>query len=175
MALRAEAHRAAYQTAWAWRAKPKRSSSPPYGARPVGRRSPRAEAGAHVVEQGWRRPAVQLEAIGLLIGAKRRARQHAGLAVELVRIEAELGEPALHRLHVGGAQLRGLAPRRLERFWIENAVAQVADEQHIKIGEIVVLDHEVILRRQERRPVGALGHQQRSRLGKLVGRKFATI
>src|SRR5215468_2747749 len=181
MALRAEAHRAAYQTAWAWRAKPKRSSnteqalSPPYGARPVGRRSPRAEAGAHVVEQGRRRPAVQLQAIGLLVGAKRRARQHAGLAVELVGIEAEFGEPALHRLDVGGAQLRGLAPRRLERARIEHAVAQVADEQHIEVGEIVVLDDVVVLRRQERWPVGALRHQQRRRLCELVGREFSAV
>src|SRR5262249_47792143 len=113
----------------------------------------RADAGAHVVEHGGGRAAIQFLAPWPLVRARRRTGQHAGLAVELVAIEAEVGEPALHRLDLCGAQLRGLAPRRLERPRIENAVAQVADEQHIEVGEIVILDDVVVLRRQERWPV----------------------
>src|SRR6516225_7315751 len=47
--------------------------------------------GLHVGKQRRGRPAIGLEPIGLLIGAQRRAREHAGLAVDLVFVDAELG------------------------------------------------------------------------------------
>src|SRR5215204_2148776 len=50
--------------------------------------------------------------------------------VELVLIDTELGERALHRLDLCGAQLLVLAPRSLERARIADAVAQMFDEQH---------------------------------------------
>src|SRR5262249_8666349 len=68
----------------------------------------------HVLEHRRGRPAIDLEPVRLLIGSERRAREHAGLAVDLVLVEAELGERALHRLDLRGAQLRVLAPWRLE-------------------------------------------------------------
>jgi hypothetical protein len=34
----------------------------------------------------------------------------------------------------------------------DHAVGEMADEQHIQVGEIVFLDDEVVLRGQERRP-----------------------
>src|SRR5205823_2813823 len=50
--------------------------------------SPRLIAAAeHMVEHRLRRPAVEREAVLLLVRAERRARQHAGLAVDLVLIE----------------------------------------------------------------------------------------
>src|SRR5262249_35638341 len=85
----------------------------------------------HVVEHRRGRPAIDLEPVRLLIGAERRAREHAGLAVYLVLVEAELGEGALHRLDLGGAQLGVLAPRRLEPTRIGDALAQMADEQYV--------------------------------------------
>src|SRR5690606_22333851 len=42
-----------------------------------------------------------------------------------------------------------------------DAVAQMADEQDIEIGIIVVLEHEVVLRREEGGPVAALRHEER--------------
>src|SRR5258707_15864413 len=83
----------------------------------------------HVVEHRRGRPAIDLEPVRLLIGAERRTREHAGLAVDLVLVEAELGEGTLHRLDLGGAQLRILAPWRLEPTRIGDALAQMADEQ----------------------------------------------
>src|SRR5438477_848821 len=136
----------------------------------------------HVGEYRRRRPAIDLEAIGLLIGAERGAREHAGLAVDLVLVDAEPNERALHRLDLVGAQLRRLAPGRLERARIADAFAQVADEQHVEIGEIVFLDHVVILQHEEGWSIGALGQQQRCRLAKLrrarpppVGRRVAAL
>src|SRR5499433_1219744 len=118
----------------------------------------------HIVEhrRGW--PAIDLEPVRLLIGAERRAREHAGLAVDLVLVEAELGQRTLHRLDLRGAQLRVFAPWRLERTRIGDALAQMADEQHVEIGEIVFLDDVIVLKREERRPVGAFRQQQRRRL-----------
>src|SRR5262247_807770 len=107
----------------------------------LGKGSVPLHAPAHVVEHRRGRPAVDLDAVGLLISAERRAREHAGLAVDLVLVEAELGERALHALDLRRAQLRVLAPWRLERTRIVDALAQVAYEQHVEIGEIVFLDH----------------------------------
>ena len=50
-----------------------------------------------------------------------------------------------------------------------HAVAEMADEQHVQIGKIVFLDHEIIFRGQKRRAVDAFGLQQRRRL-RLFGR-----
>src|SRR2546423_1842107 len=44
----------------------------------------------HVLEHGPCRPAIDLEPVCLLIGAERRAREHSGLAVDLVLVEPEL-------------------------------------------------------------------------------------
>src|ERR1700694_3565929 len=86
----------------------------------------------HVGEQRRGRPAVGLEAVRLLVGAERRAGAHTGLAVDLVLVDAEPGQGALHGLDLAGAQLRVLAPGRLERARIGDALAQVADEQHVE-------------------------------------------
>src|SRR5262245_52369722 len=132
-------------------------------------------AALHVLEHGRGRPAVDLDVVRLLIRAERRAREHAGLAVDFVLVEAELGERALHGLHLCGAQLRVLAPRRLERPRIADALAQVPDEQHVEIGEIVFLDDVIVLEREERGPIGALGQQQRGGLVELGGGGLAPI
>ena len=47
------------------------------------------------------RPAIDLESILLLIVAERRARQHAGVAVDLVVIKAPRGEDLLHAVEIG--------------------------------------------------------------------------
>src|SRR4051812_12165762 len=86
----------------------------------------------HVREHVGRRPAVDLEPILLLIGAERRAGQHAGLAVDLVLIHAERGQLVLHGLDLRGLELRTLHPGMLERLAAGDAVAQVADEQHVE-------------------------------------------
>src|SRR5208283_3230466 len=61
----------------------------------------RGRMAAHVVEHRGARPAIELEAVRLLVGAERGARFHAGLAVDLVLVEAAGGENVLHRLDVG--------------------------------------------------------------------------
>src|SRR6516162_4480951 len=94
---------------------------------------------SHMAKHSGSRPAVDLQAVLLLIGAERRARLHAGLAVDLVLIEALRGQRLLHRLDIGGAHDRGLAPRRLKPAGIADAVAHMPDEQHVKVGEIVLL------------------------------------
>ena len=72
-----------------------------------------------------------------------------------------------------------LRPRRLERCRLRprigDAVAQMADKQHVEIGEIVFLDDEIVLGGEERRAVEAGRLQQRSGLGALGGRKHAAI
>src|ERR1700722_5183548 len=98
----------------------------------------------HVREHRGGRPAIDLQAIALLISAERGARQHAGLAVDLVMIVAAIGQDFLHAVEIAGRQLRDLAPRCLERTRLKHAVAQVTDKQHVEIGEIVLLDREVI-------------------------------
>src|ERR1700733_2560459 len=116
----------------------------------------------HVREHRGGRPAIDLQAIALLIGAERSTRQHAGLAVDLVMIVAALGQDFLHTVEIAGWQLRDLAPRRLERARIEHAVAQVTDKQHVEIGKIVLLEREIVVGREERGSVqsGRL-HQRR--------------
>ena len=116
-------------------------------------------------------PAIDLEAGGFDRRPAPRA-SSSRLAVQLVAIEADAREVALHRLHVGGAQLGRRRPRRRERLRAGHAVAEMADEQHIQIGEIVFLDHEVIFRGQERRAVDPLRLQQRGRLRLLGGAKL---
>ena len=98
------------------------------------------------------------------------------VGAERPRTSAEMADA--HGAHIQtaidlfGAELRVLAPWLLERPRINDAVAEMADEQHIEIGEIVFLDDEVILRGQELRPVDALRLQQRRRLRELGGGKF---
>src|SRR5262249_52150183 len=127
------------------------------------------------IDAGRRGPAIDLEPVRLLIGAKCRAREHAGLAVDLVLVHAELGERTLHRLDLRGAQLRVLAPWRFERARVADALAQMADEQHVEIGEIVFLDDVVILEREKGRSVGAVGQEQRRRLVELGRSGLAAI
>src|ERR1700722_982615 len=115
----------------------------------------------HVSEHRGGRPAIDLQAVLLLIGAERGARQHPGLAVDLVMIVAARGEDFLHAVEIAGRQLRDLAPWRLERARVEDAVAQVTDKQHVEIGEIVLLDREIIGGRQKRRTIKPGGLYQR--------------
>src|SRR5262249_23850169 len=129
----------------------------------------------HVVEHRRGRPAIDLEPVRLLISAERRAREHAGLAVDLVLVEAELGERALHGLDLRGAQLRVLAPWRLEPTRIVDALAQMYDELHVEIGKIVFLDDVIVLEREERRTIGALRQEQRRRLVELRRGGLAAI
>src|SRR4029077_912373 len=129
----------------------------------------------HVVEHGGGGPAIDLEPVRLLIRAQGRAREHTRLAVDLVLVEAELGKRTLHRLDLRGAQLRVLAPRRLERTRVADALAQMADEQHVQIRKIVFLDDVVILEREKRRSVSALGQEQRRGLVELGRSGLAAI
>ena len=57
---------------------------------------------AHRTQHRFARPAIHLEASRFL-GAKRRARLHPGLAIQLVTIEAEVCKLALHGFDVGSA------------------------------------------------------------------------
>src|SRR3954447_7647182 len=151
---------------WAPRSKPGRAPRPGFFffwlALCLRRRLDRAQ---HL----FARPAIDLEACGLLVGAERSARLHARLAVDLVLVEPRAREPALHRLDIPGSQLLRGRPRRRERLRARHAVGEMADEQHVEIGEIVFLDDEVVLRGQEGRAVDAFGLQQRGRLGLLGG------
>src|SRR5260221_364765 len=78
---------------------------------------------------------IGVETGGLRMGAERRAGLHPRLAVELVLVEPDPRQMTLHRLDVLGAQLRRRRPRRCERQRTSHAVAEMADEQHIQIGE----------------------------------------
>src|SRR5436305_10058689 len=95
------------------------------------RRSIPAGPAAHVVEHGGGRPAVEFQPVRLLIGAEREAGLHAGLAVDLLGVITELGEAALHLLELRALELHHVAPRRLEGAAVENAIAQLPDEQHV--------------------------------------------
>src|SRR5437868_9745171 len=81
----------------------------------------------HVIENGLRRPAVERKAVLLLVGTERRARQHAGLAVDLVLVKSTPGERLLHALHRGRRQLHHIAPRLLERSRVRAPVRQMPD------------------------------------------------
>src|ERR1700748_382097 len=56
-------------------------------------------------QHGFARPAIYLEAGRFLVGTERRTGLHPGLAVDLVGIETDTRETALHGFDVGGAQL----------------------------------------------------------------------
>src|ERR1700693_3288548 len=60
----------------------------------------RGRMAAHVGKDRGRRPAIELYAVCFLIGAERGPRLHAGLAVDLVLIEAARSEDVLHRLDI---------------------------------------------------------------------------
>src|SRR5262249_10707751 len=77
-------------------------------------RSPLPPTCLHLLQHGGGRPAIELEVVALLIGAERRAGQHAGLAIDLVVVIAARREHFLHADEIGRRQLRDLAPRRLE-------------------------------------------------------------
>src|SRR5882757_5487637 len=74
-----------------------------------------ASAPVHRAQHRLARPAIDLQPGLLLIGTKRRAGLHPGLAVELVLVETDSRQLLLHRLDVGGAQLPRGRPRRHER------------------------------------------------------------
>src|ERR1700744_5655714 len=74
------------------------------------------------------RPAIHLQSGALLVGAERRARLHAGLAVDLVVVEADARQSALHGFDVLGAQLRRGRPWRCKSKRTHHAVGEVADE-----------------------------------------------
>src|SRR5262245_35577161 len=129
----------------------------------------------HVLKHGGGRPTVDLQSVFLLIRAERRAREHAGFAIDLVLVETEPGQPFLHQLDIRGLELRILAPRRLELAPAGYAVAQVADEQDIEIRKIIVLEDVIILRREEGRTVTAFRLQQRGVVVQLRRTELATI
>src|SRR5439155_20534597 len=100
----------------------------------------------HRTQHRFARPAIDLEAGGLLIRSQCRARLHARFAVELVLVEADPRQMTLHGFDIRGAQLRRSRPRGRERLRVHHAVGEMADEQHIEVGEIIFLDDEVVLR-----------------------------
>src|ERR1700691_3432617 len=104
-------------------------------------------------EQRRRRPAIDLESVALLIVTERGARLHPGLAVDLVVVVAARGENFLHAVEIAGGKLRDVAPRRLERPRIDDAIAEMPDEQNVEVGEIVFLDEEIVLGSEEGRAV----------------------
>ncbi len=104
---------------------------------------------AHMVEHFGRRPAIDMQPIGLLIRAERGAGFHAGLAVDLVAVDAQFRQPLLHAFDVGGFHLHNLAPRCLKWPWIGNPVGHMADEENVQVREIVFLDDEVVLRHEK--------------------------
>src|SRR5262249_32469655 len=124
---------------------------------------------AHVVEHSGSWPTIELETVGFLVGAERRAGLHAGLAIDLVLVEPARGQSLLHRFHVGGTHQRALAPWRLEMTGIHDAITHMADEQHVKIREIVVLDDEIILWGQKCRSVDSSRLQHRGGFGEFIG------
>src|SRR5262245_44756468 len=117
----------------------------------------------HVIEHGAGRPAIELEPVRLLIRAEGGPRHHAGLAVDLVGIERARREVTLDRLDLFRPQLRSLAPRVSKRPRAPDPVGEIADKQNVQVREIVVLEHVIVLQREECRTVGAFGQQQRGR------------
>ncbi|KAG5734512.1 hypothetical protein E4T56_gene14407, partial [Termitomyces sp. T112] len=101
-------------------------------------------SGRHCI--AW--PAIDLESCRFLIGPERSARQHPGLAVDLVLVEPDARQVFLHRLHRRRAQLRRSRPRRRKGLRTGHAIGKMTNEQHVEIGEIILLDDEVVLRRQ---------------------------
>src|SRR5208282_2437329 len=97
-----------------------------------------------------------------LFAARLHMRQHGGLAVDLVVVIAAVGENFLHAVEIAGGKLRDLAPRRLERQRVADAIAEMADKPNIEIGEIVLLDDEIVLGGEEGRTVQAGRLQERS-------------
>jgi hypothetical protein len=75
-------------------------------------RSKSAPAHLHLPQDRRRRPAIDLESILLLIVAERCARQHAGVAVDLVVIKAPRGEDLLHADEIG-SRTTSACPQRI--------------------------------------------------------------
>src|SRR6185503_5031841 len=109
----------------------------PTSAAPPWRRAVAALAGfgavrrrldAYVLQQGLRRPAVDLQAVGLLVGADQRTRVHSSLAVDLGDGVAQPLQLLLDLLDALGGQLPDIGPGRAEVAAADNAVAEVADK-----------------------------------------------
>ena len=101
------------------------------------------------------RPAVDLQAVRLLVGADQGARVHAGLAVDLGDRIAQRLQALLDALDALGGELLDVGPGRRESGAAGDAVAEIADEQRVEVGHVVALDDEEVLERQERGSVGA--------------------
>src|SRR5690348_10442844 len=129
----------------------------------IGAKPPKTTAGGPMrwrvtIERKPRRsawPAIKFQSIAFLILAERGAREHAGFAVDLVVIIATRGEQLLHAIEICSRQLHDIAPRCFEWPRVGEAIAQMADEQHIKIGKIIFLDRKIVFGGQERRAVKA--------------------
>src|SRR6516164_3728038 len=104
-----------------------------------------APARLHLPEHRRSRPAIDFKPVALLIFAERGARQHAGLAVDLVVVITARGEKPLHPIEIDGRQLHEARPRRFERPRLADAIAQMPDKQDVEIGKIVFLDGKIIL------------------------------
>src|SRR6476646_1636753 len=115
---------------------------------------------AHRTQHRLARPAIDLQPGGFLVRPQRGAGLHPGLAVQLVLVEADARQMTLHGFDRGRAQLRRGGPWRCERLWVDDAVAEMADEQHIQIRKIVFLDDKIVLRGQEGWAVDAFWLQQ---------------
>ncbi len=94
-----------------------------------------------------RSAAVDFQSALLLIRAERRAREHSRLPIDLVLVEAERREPPLH-----GSTCSVLTARSCSNG-VSNGLppairsAEMADEEHVEIRKIIVLEHEIIFRR----------------------------
>src|SRR5262245_55466175 len=128
---------------------------------------------AHVLQQCLRRPAVDLQAIGLLVGADQRARVHSCLAVDLGDGIAQGLQLDMDLLYALGRQLPDVAPWRAEVAAAHHAVAEVAHEQGVEVRHVVALEHHEILKRQECRAMGSGRCQDESLLIQGLRREFA--
>src|SRR5438046_606991 len=104
------------------------------GIRALHRRPLLRNLGAHVGEQRLGRPAVELEAVGLLVGADQRARVHAGLAVDDGDLVAQPLQSLLDALDALGGELLDVGPGRHEGGTAGHAVAETAAEQRVDVG-----------------------------------------
>src|SRR5262245_41160159 len=83
---------------------------------------------AHRLQHRLARPAIDLDPGRLLIGAECGTRQHAGLAIDLVLVDADPRQMLLHRFHGFRTQLRRRRPWRRKGLRVGHAVGEMADE-----------------------------------------------
>src|SRR5262249_51640451 len=114
----------------------------------------------HVLQHRGGRPAVDLQSVLLLIRAERGACEHSRFSVDLVLVEADRSEPLLHGFYLRSLELFVLAPCPLEWLAAGDAITEMADEEHVEIRKVVVLEHEIIFQRKEGRTVTSLRLQQ---------------